>query len=190
MFPDRFGAIIPAMSEPPEPNPDGTYTFSAEAVQELRNAIYRLAQARNDAECIAAIDKAYNILPIPPLLEKQKKEAFEANIQKQMLEYEAANKREPPPPQIIALEKALKERYEKESHLLGQSHRAEMKGLMSEEKYHEIADRQAKEREKLEATYRSDLKRYIQEAKDSQKLIKEMEERERTLKPGAPQRSL
>lgn len=177
------------MPEPPQPNPDGTYTFSAEAVQELRNAIYRLAQARNDAECIAAIDTAHNILPIPPPLEQQKKEAFEANIQKQMLEYEAANKREPQSPEIAALERALKERHAKEIELLNHRQTAERKQATAAE-IPDLIRQQAKEQRDHLTKFDTDLKRYTQEAKESQKLIKEIEDRELTRKPDDLKRTL
>lgn len=122
------------MSEPPEPNLDGSYTLSKEAIQEIRDAFLNLARANNDAETIAALDKAYDLLPMPAR-EKQKLEAFEANIQKQMLEYEKANLTPTPRSEFA---KVLQERQEKETQLLAQSHKDELKGLFSHDDYFDI----------------------------------------------------
>ena len=137
------------MSEPPEPNLDGSYTLSKEAIQEIRDAFLNLARANNDAETIAALDKAYDLLPMPAR-EKQKLEAFEANIQKQMHEYEKANLTPTPRSEFA---KVLQERQEKETQLLAQSHKDELKGLFSHDDYFDIKDRQGKEQQRLKTQH-------------------------------------
>ena len=115
---------------------------------------------------------------------------FEALIQEQIREHVASHSPNPPTPEFIALEKALKERHHKEADNLAQSHKAELKPLMSYDKYLDITDRHAKERQRHEAKYHTDLQRYAKEQQDAQNILKDMEEQSRTdsLKPDQPRR--
>lgn len=163
---------------PPEPNPDGSYTFSEEEIKNIRSYFEALKQPRITQDCrLEYIKEAQALLPSE---KQQEKDAgrFEALTQKQIKEYEASNKPPEKSPELLAIEKALKERHEKDATLLAKSHRAEVNQSRGTcDNVNAVLDRHEKERQRLKTTYDADLKRYTQEHKEAQKLLKEMEER-------------
>jgi len=98
---------------------------------------------------------------------------------------------EPLSPEVLAIEKALKERYEKDLERLQQSHRRDLKNHLSNgHTYAVVSDRCKEELNRLTKTYENDLKRYTDEHKKAQKILKDMEKQSRTdsLKPDQPRR--
>lgn len=167
---------------PPEPNPDGSYTFSLQEIENLCSYFEALKQPDITQEArLQYVQEAQAHLPTEQQ-QQQHADKFESLIQKQILEHEARyypptppQKPEPPSPELVALEKALKERYEKDLERLQQSHRRDLKNHLSTgDTYALVSDRCKTELARLKTTYETDLKRYTQEHQDAQKLLKEL----------------
>ena len=163
---------------PPEPNPDGSYTFSEEELKNIRAYLDALKQEHiTKASRMQYVKEAKACLPSK---QQQKLDAarFEALTQKQIKEYEASKKPPEKSPEILAIEKALKDRYEKDLERLQQSHHRDLKKhLANGYTYAAVSDRCKEELNRLTKTYENDLKRYTQEHKEAQKILKEMQER-------------
>jgi hypothetical protein len=174
----------------PQPNPDGSYTFTHDEIETLRSYFEALKQPDITQEAkLQYIQEAQAFLPTEQQQQEHADE-FEA-IEQKRIEFSDtyhSNLKELAAQQLKeTLQEALKQRQEKETQRLDQSHKAELKPIMSEEKFHDIADRQEKERSRLKAQHEAETQRYIREHEDAQKIAKQLEEQSRdTLKPHQP----
>ena len=154
---------------PPEPNPDGSYTFSPDALAQLRSCLDALKQPD---------------LPHATVLQ------YIAEAQAQLPTHIT------PSAELLATEVALLQRYAEELQKLTKSQESEMDSMMRQAavggddawitQLHENHD---KERRDLEAQYQTDLTRFRKEDRDAQRLLQRMaEERpaQATRRPDGP----